>query len=174
MGIKINPRKVRETYLDSIEGSLHQSGVVLFEPDNGSLNINDSYLVLDSELTDVPSKELGEHLNAFTQQKMYMRTVVGRMEIFVEEAKRKYMEVSTPYYKELPPKMAESAKERLIIDEPKVKPAYNEYRDLSLKLSILRAQIENIEDAIFLLSREVTRRSSDFNEENRSYNVGRR
>ena len=41
------------------------------------------------------------------------------------------------------------------------------------KLSILRLQIENIDDAIFLLSREVTRRTNDFSEETRLHNVGR-
>ena len=84
------------------------------------------------------------------------------------------MEVSTRYYKELPPKLAESAKERLVVQEPDVKPLYEEYIDLTKKLSIVKMQVENIEDAIFLLSREVTRRTGDFSDENRAYNVGRR
>ena len=69
--------------------------------------------------------------------------------------------------------MAESAKERLVVQEPQVKPLYEEYIDLTKKLSILRLQIENIDDAIFLLSREVTRRTNDFSEETRLHNVGR-
>ena len=171
---KPNPMRVRESYVQHMEKDLARSGVTLFEPSNGTLDINSDYLTLSAELTDIPSKELGEHLNAFTQQKMYMRTLVGRMEIFVEEAKRKYMEVSTQYYKELPPKLAESAKERLVVQEPDVKPLYEEYIDLTKKLSIVKMQVENIEDAIFLLSREVTRRTGDFSDENRAYNVGRR
>lgn len=56
-----------------------------------------------------------------------MRTLVGRMEIFVEEAKRKYLELSIEYYKDLPAKMAESAKKDLWCKSHKVKPLYEEY-----------------------------------------------
>lgn len=174
MKMKVNPKEIRKSYIQRMEQDLASSGVTLFEPSNGTLNINNDFLTLSAELTEIPSRELGEHLNAFTQQKMYMRTLVGRMEILVEDAKRKYMEVSTEYYKELPAKMAESAKERLISQEPEVKPLYEEYVDLTKKLNMVKIQVENIEDAIFLLSREVTRRTGDFSDENRVHNVGRR
>lgn len=170
---KFNPVKARQSYMQRMEGSLKDKGVTLFEPDNNSLHINSDNLSLPAQITELTAKQLGEHLNAFTQQKMYMRTLVGRMEIFVEEAKRKYLELSIEYYKDLPAKMAESAKERLVVQETQVKPLYEEYIDLTKKLSILRLQIENIDDAIFLLSREVTRRTNDFSEETRLHNVGR-
>ena len=170
---KINPREKRMSYLQTLESGLTKNGVVLFDPENGSLDINEEFLTLSANITDIPSKVLGEHLNAFTQQKMYMRTLVGRMEAFVEEAKRKYMKASNPYYRELSSRMSESAKERFINSEADVYPYYEEYMDLTKQLNMLKMQIANIEDAIFLLSREVTRRTGDFNNENRNHNVGR-
>ena len=38
---------------------------------------------------------------------------------------------------------------------------------------LLEMNIANIEDAIFMISREVSRRTGDFNNENRNYNVNR-
>lgn len=172
--LKPNPKAKRTSYLQSMEGDLKKNGCVFFSPENNTLNIQEEYLAISGSITDMPSKELGECLNAFTQQKMYMRTLVGRMELFVEEARRKYLSASNPYYKEMNGRMSESAKERLINEEPDVKPLYEEYTDLSKKLLLLKLQVENIEDAIFLLSREVTRRTGDFNDENRNYNVGKK
>lgn len=168
---KVNPKAIQQSYLSKIEGELKDDGVVLFEPENGTLDINEEYLMLPPEITEVPSKYLGELLNAFTQQKMYMRTLVGRMEIFVEEARRAYYHASAPFYRELPDRMSETAKERNVVSEPTVRPHYEEFMDLTKKLNILKMQIANIEDSIFLISREVTRRTGDFTDENRSHNV---
>ena len=68
-------------------------------------------------------------------------------------------------------KMSEKAKERLINQDPKVKEAHELLNDKVNKLNMVSKSIANIEDAIFLLSREVTRRNSDFDNENRSVNV---
>ena len=95
------------------------------------------------------------------------------MECFVEEAKRAYLEVSAELYAEVNQKLSETAKERLICQDVKVKPKYEEYIDLKTRLNMLKLQIENVEDAIFLISREVTRRNGDFSDENRSHNVGK-
>lgn len=174
MATKLSPKAKRKSYLQSIENDLERNGCVFFTPENGRLDIKEDYLSVSGQITDLPSKELGEHLNAFTQQKMFMRTLVGRLEIFVEEARRKYLKKSEPYYRECSGRMSESAKERLVNAEPDVQPSYYEYEDLKKKLMLARLQVENIEDAIFLLSREVTRRNGDFNDENRNYNVGKR
>ena len=170
---KLNLKKIRASYLANMEQSLTDDGVVIFEPDKYNLDIDNEYLTLSADLTDIPSRELGKHLNAFTQQKMYMRTLVGRMECFVEEAKRKYLSVSAELYENINQKLSETAKERIINQDSRVKPYYEEYGDLKQRLNMLKLQVENIEDAIFLLSREVTRRGSDFSDENRSHNVGR-
>ncbi len=171
---KINPRSLHESYLEKIESSLENKGVVFFDPST-TLNITDEYLVLPGEITDVPSRELGEYLNAFTQQKVYLRTLLGRVELLVEEARRKYLEVSEPHYKKYSKdKMSETAKERIINSEAEVTPAYYELMDCKKKQTLIEYSITNIEDIIFMLSREVTRRTGDFSEENRAYNVGRK
>lgn len=171
---KINPREMRQSYLDRIESSLSEKGVVFFDPTN-VLNINEEYLELPAEITEIPSKELGEYLNAFTQQKVYLRTLLGRTELLVEEARRAYYEASEPYYRKYSlDKMSETAKERMITAHPEVKPSYHEYLDCRRKQSLVEYSIANIEDIIFMLSREVTRRTGDFSEESRAYNVGRK
>lgn len=171
---KINPREIRKSYLDKIEDSLTDKGVVFFD-DKNVLNINTKYLELPSEITEVHSRELGEYLNAFTQQKVYLRTLLGRTELMVEKARRDYYEVSSEFYKKYSEgKMSETAKERLINTQPQVMPVYYEYLDYRKKQSLVEYSIANIEDIIFMISREVSRRNGDFSEESRAYNVSRR
>ena len=75
-----------------MEASLEKKGAIFF--DERRLNIAEDFLTLPAEITDVPSKDLGEYLNAFTQQKVYLRTLLGKADILVEEARRAYFEVS--------------------------------------------------------------------------------
>lgn len=170
---KIDPKAIRQTYLDKMEKSLEKEGVVFFDED--MLNIDKDYLILPAEITEVPSKDLGEYLNAFTQQKMYLRTLLGRVEVLMEEARRNYCDVSDPIYRRYSlDKMSETAKDRLVNATESVKPLYHEFMDYKKKYSLVQTAIANIEDAIFMLSREVTRRVGDFNDENRTYNTGTR
>lgn len=171
---KINPREIHKSYLDRMENELEKKGVVFFDA-NTKLNITAEYLELPPEITDVTSRELGEFLNAFTQQKVYLRTLLGRTELLVEEARRAYFDASAELYRKYSlDKMSETAKERLINAHPSVKPAYHEYMDCKKKQALVEYSIANIEDIIFMLSREVSRRTGDFNEENRAHNVSRR
>ena len=173
-GEKINPREMHKSYLDKIENDLCKKGVVFFDADT-NLNISGEYLELPPEITEVSSRDLGEFLNAFTQQKAYLRTLLGRTELLVEEARRKYFEASAePYRKYSLDKMSETAKERMINALPSVQPVYYEYEDCRRKKALVEYSIANIEDIIFMLSREVSRRTADFNEESRAYNVERR
>lgn len=173
-GSKINPRAMHQEYLNRIEKDLTDAGVVFFDTDT-RLNIDDDYLCLPKEITEVPSRQLGEYLNAFTQQKIYLRTLLGRVELLVEDAKRKYMEVSYPFYMQVSStKKSETAKEREVNSNPQVQPYYDDYMDYKRKQTLVEYSINNVEDIIFLISREVTRRTGDFNEENRNYNVNKR
>ena len=103
---KINPREVlqeKRSYGDRVQKELEDQGVDFFRPseDGGSLNIDKDYLTLPQNITDVTAKELGEYLNAFTQQKVYLRTLLGYAELFCEEARRKYQDTSELRYREL-------------------------------------------------------------------------
>lgn len=177
---KVNPKEVlqqRRNYCDSLQKDLEDQGVDFFTPSEsgGSLHINKDYLSLPQNITEVSAKDLGEYLNAFTQQKMYMRTLVGYAELFCEEARREYLEVSETRYKELlGTKLSETAKEREVNSDPEVRPSYEKYVDYKNKIKLLNFNIQSIEEAIFMLSREVSRRTGDYENERRDYNVQRK
>lgn len=177
---KVNPKEVlkeKRSYSDRIQQELEDQGVDFFRPseDGGSLHIDKDYLSLPQNITEVSARELGEYLNAFTQQKMYMRTLVGYAETLGEEARREYMAVSDSKYKALlGTKLSETAKEREVNSDPNVLPYYERYMDYKTKTRLLNFNIQSIEEAIFMLSREVSRRTGDYENENRSYNVSRK
>lgn len=168
---KIDPKAIQKSYLERMESSLEEKGAVFF--DERKLNIAEDFLTLPAEITEIPSKDLGEYLNAFTQQKVYLRTLLGRADLLTEEYRRKYLEASDSIYRKYSfDKMSETAKDRLINANETVRPVYYEYVDMKKKYTLLEISISNIEDIIFMLSREVTRRTGDFAEENRAFNVG--
>lgn len=171
---KLNPRQIHQDFLDSLEDDLSEKGVIFYTPD-ANLNIDEEYLVLPREITEVTSRDLGEYLNAFTQQKVYMRTLLGRAELLEEDSRRKYF-ASTEglYHQYSDTKLSETAKDRLINSDEEVMPFFEEYKNAKSRVSLLKSSIENIEDIIFLLSREVTRRNSDFDTEARNNNVNTR
>lgn len=176
---KVNPLqkiKERKSYVDSMQEELENKGVDFFEPsENGSLNIDTDYLTLPAHITEVSTRDLGEYLNAFTQQKMYMRTLLGWAECMLEEAKREYLQKSQQLYRKLSEsKMSEKAKERELNSDPDIFPFYEAYMDRQRSCQLLEFNIGNIEDAIFMISREVSRRTGDFNNENRNFNVNSR
>jgi hypothetical protein len=96
---KINPKHLLTAYQQKIEKSLINKGVILFDNKSGLLNINDEYLVMPDMITDILSRDLGEYLNAYTQNKVYIRTMLGRIELLAEEARRNYFDVSDPLYR---------------------------------------------------------------------------
>lgn len=177
---KINPKEVlqeKRSYCDKMQKELEDQGVDFFRPseEGGSLHIDRDYLSLPQNITEVSARELGEYLNAFTQQKMYMRTLVGYAELFAEESRRKYVAVSESRYRDLlGSKLSETAKEREVNSDPSVLPCYEEYMDYRNKIKLLNFNIQSIEEAIFMLSREVSRRTGDYENERRDYNVQRR
>lgn len=169
---KLNPKKIAKSYMERKEEELNKLGMFSYEPENGTLNINPDLLPIPIDLTDIPSRELGELMNALTQTKMYYRTLLGRQESNVEESRIKYYDASSTQYQELSKsKMSETAKERIINGSDEVRPFYLDYRDQKHKLTLVAYRIQNIEDALFLISREVTRRSADFNDESRVHNL---
>lgn len=173
---KVNPLqkiKERKSYVDSIQEELEEKGVDFFDL-SGSLNIDSDYLTLPAHITDVPAKELGELLNAFTQQKAYMRTLLGWAKVYYDEAQIEYAQKSQDLYRKLSEsKMSEKAKEKEINSDPDIFPYYENMMDKQRACYLLEMNIESIEDIIFMISREVSRRTGDFHEESRNYNVQR-
>jgi hypothetical protein len=182
---KINPKEIREkrnkqqSLADRMEEELEKKEVKFFNPSetNGGLNIDTEYLSLPSDVTGVPSQELGKYMNAFTQQRMYMRTLVGWQEMIIEERKREYYDVSNDKYQELTDnrrKLTETAKEKIVNNDPEIKPLFIAFKDAKKKLRLLELNIDSIDDAVFNISREISRREGDFKKENRNESVQRR
>lgn len=175
---KINPQKMlRDKKKKTLDEQLEDKGVVFFKPTEmeGNLNIDNEYLVLPKDITETTAQELGRYLNAYTQQKMYMRTLIGWQLISLEQAKRTYYDVSIPIYTSLTKKEfpSETSKERFVNNHPQVKEIFRQYRDEERKLDLLNLNLESIEDSIFLISREISRRTGDFNLDRRNDNVQR-
>lgn len=174
---KINPKKIleqRRSIVDTIPEELESKGVIFFKPVemDGTLDIDEEYLSIPKDLTDLPSRELGKYLNAFTQKLVYYRTLIGWQELVVESSKREYYDISTPYYEELTAqKLSETAKDRITNNHEDVKPLFIKYKDEKKKLELLGYAVDSINDAIFSVSREVSRRGADFNVEGRNDNV---
>lgn len=177
---KVNPMKIlkeRISLVDNLEKDLEEQGVVFFKPVEmkGTLNIDTTYLALPKDMTECPSHSLGQYLNAFTQQKMYMRTLIGWQEIIIEECKREYYTKSDEKYRSFSgARLSETEKERRINNDPSIQPFFFKYKDYKKKLLLLELNLASIEDGIFTISREISRRNGDIESENRNYNVSRR
>lgn len=176
---KINPKEIlkeKKSLAEQLSEPLEDKGVIFFVPvDNGgTLNIDIDNLSLPSDLTVVTSRDLGNYLNAFTQQKAYMRTVFSMQCASLEEAKRTYYEHYIEVYRELTeenPKMSEKAKELYCNNHDSVYNSYMEYRNAKEQVDMVDMTIESLTEFIFLISREISRRGADWNDENRISNL---
>lgn len=167
---KINPKAIQKEYANKIEQELSEQGVTFFDESN--LDIDMDYMKLPRELTEVSNKDLGEYLNAFTQQKLYLRTLLGRSEVESDIVAQEYFTAAHPLYRKYSTeKLSEKAKDRIVNADPHVKDYYTKFVDVKRRCSILSKSIENIEDAVFLISREISRRTTDFDMESRNMSV---
>ena len=165
---KPNPKEL----LDRLTGEVESKGVAFFEPKK-NLNIDENHLSLPYDLTECDGVELGRYLNAFTQHRMYMRTIIGWQSVVVEEKKRSYLEHSSSHYSDLTANrnLSETAKDKLINLQDDVYPYYIAYSDEREKLNLMETVLNSIEDGIFLISREISRRNHDWDTETRNENV---
>ena len=170
----IKALRQKGSYLEKMTGEAEQLDIKFFTRDNG-LNIDNDYLSLPKDITSVPSRDLGRYMNAFTQQKVYMRTMENYAELVAEEARRNYVDVSAPYFSDMfGSKVSETAKEREVNSTAEVREAFENWVDCQKKVKMLQSHILSIEEILFMLSREVSRRTGDFNNESRNDNVQRR
>lgn len=167
---KLNPREIQKQYANKVEESLAKEGVIFFNEEN--LDIDMDFMKLPREITEVSGKDLGEYLNAFTQQKLYLRTLLGRTEVELDEASKEYYEKAHPLYKKYSSeKLSEKAKDRMVNADPNVSKFYNIFVEVKRRCTLISQSIENIEDAIFLISREISRRITDYENESRNMSV---
>lgn len=167
---KKSTEKHESILLNNVEKDLEKDGINLFENDN----VDEDYLILPRDLTEVQAKELGRYFNAFTIQKMWVRTVAGRTGLVVREIERKLDIIKSKVYSELPAKMSVKEKELRLTENPQAQNLIEQSSFYSEKLYMLNDYLNNLEDGIFNISREITRRNADFKEYNTEHNLARK
>lgn len=157
--------------LSIVEEDLRNKGVVAF----GNDNLLEEYLQLPADLTEATSQDLGRYLNTFTKQKMYIRTLIGRTGAIFREIDEELNTIRDLVYSELPAKVSVKEKElKLRSHEVYGEDAVELLKNSAIyseKLNMLNLYIANLEDGIFNISREVSRRESDWSNETREYNI---
>lgn len=159
-----------ESMIEALEQELAEEGIELF----GNGNVDDDYLTLPRDITEENSKELGKYFNAFTQQKMWTRTLVGRVGTTIRELKVSLDEMRYDVYRDLPVKMSVKEKELNFAMHLGAKRTLGELVTYEEKYKLLQDYLQNLEDGIFNISREISRRSSDWNDERREENIGKK
>ena len=167
---KIDPKQMLLN--TKLQRELEKKGSVSFSPENGNLEIDAGYLRLPADITLLPTHEVGKHLNAFTQQKMYMRTLHLQMQCLTEDCRRGYDQARYAIASEFSGSKTVTEKDFMVNNDPRVLPSHERWLEAKMKVSMVKDTVDSITDAIFLISREISRRESDFNHERREHNVG--
>lgn len=150
-----------------ITSQLDSEGIKQFD----NVNVNEDYLQLPTFLTEIDSKELGKYFSAFTMQRMWVRTVRGRVKASIKEIEGKLDDIRRTTYAGLPVKMSIKEKEIALLDSNKAISLINERRFLEAKLDIVNDYIDSLEDGIHNISREITRRGKDFDDDGRGRRI---
>ncbi len=163
-----------ESILDQVERDLKRDGIVLFDNEN----ILKDYLRLPADITEVPSKDLGRYFNTMTKQKMWVRTLLGRTGALLRELEEELDDIRDKVYSQLPAKMSIKEKElKLRSGERYGERAIELLQKVAVmqeKRKILVEYLDNLVDAIFNISREISRRESDWNDETRENSIDRK
>ena len=169
---KINPKQILLNH--KLQSELREKHIRVFDDANSShLNIDDKYLTLPYNISDTPIHILGEHMNALTQHKIYLRNVYAEVCCLEVECKWEYNQAKAFVLKDsMYGKMSVTEKELIIGVDPLVMPKYRRYVEIKAKINVLEQSIANVTDAIFMVSREISRRGADFTQERRDMNVG--
>lgn len=157
-----------ESILDTVERELKDDGIILFDNEN----ILEDYLRLPADITEVPSKDLGRYFNTLTQQKVWVRTLLSRVCIMIRELENELDDIRYSIYSELPIKM--SVKEKELQLQGNAKEQLERLNILESKKLMLSNYLESLTDVLFVVSREVTRRESDWNEDKRDNSIYRK
>lgn len=152
---------------DRVMDSLEKDGVNLF----GNDNVDDAYLQLPFDLTEEDSRELGRYFNAFTQQKMYLRGIIARLNAVIRGIASDLTTIRSDVYRELPERTSVKEKELYFSASDEARDKVKELEFYEEKLGVAEAYIESLEDAITLVSREISRRESDWNHSVREENL---
>lgn len=159
-----------ESILDTVERELKDDGIILFDNEN----ILEDYLRLPADITEVPSKDLGRYFNTFTKQKMWVRTLLGRTGALLRELEEELDDIRDKVYSQLPAKMSVKEKELKLRSDERAIELLQKVAIMQEKRKILLDYLDNLVDAIFNISREISRRESDWNDETRENSIDRK
>lgn len=157
--------------LDNVEEDLLKDGIKLFENEN----IMEEFLTLPLDLTEEPSKDLGRYFTTFTKQKMYVRTLLGRTGAMLRVLYEELEEIKDKVFSELPPKMSITEKNLKLRSHERFGERAVELLEkvayLEQKRVMLSDYLDNLIDGIVCISREITRRENDWNDETRENSI---
>lgn len=165
--LKKAPVEVEEnegSILEEVEEELKREGIVPFD----NSNIMEDFLILPADLTVATSQDLGRYFNAFTKQKMYCRTLLGRTSAILREAEEELDGIRESIFFDLPVKMSLKEKELKLRANSRATELLNQVARIQEKKNMLSIYLDNLIDGIFNISREISRRESDMNDEFRS------
>jgi tRNA(Ser,Leu) C12 N-acetylase TAN1 len=146
---------------EQIVSELRKEGIHEFTNED----ISEDYLQLPMFLTELESSELGNYFNTFTKQRMWVRTVRGRLKSYVNDIEYELDRIRLAVYSTLPAKLPNKEKEVAILANERAQELVSRLKHYQSKLFIVDAYLDNLEDAIHNISREITRRQKDFDYE---------
>lgn len=150
--------------LDSVDNFLKENSITAFDKNN----VVEEYLILPQFLTDVESRELGRFFHTFTQQKLWVRTVYSKMNALLMTYQAKLDDRKASLYANLPARMSVTEKELSLQRDKEAREILDEIVKLKIRVDILKNYLENLVDGIFDISREITRRGGDFDDDKRN------
>jgi hypothetical protein len=157
-----------ESLLTKINGELEKDGFLTFTNDT----TDKEYLSLPLHLDEVAPKEITRYLHAYTQQRVYIRSWLSRVNVLLLEAEFDLDKQKVRVYSGLPSSIKSvSEKEIQLFNDEATLVILNNLKELKAKQVMLSDQIKNIEEIIFDVSRELSRRGIDVSTSNREENI---
>lgn len=167
MAIKLKRVKKQSEDVRDVEVELAKEGIHLFTDEN----IMEEYSRLPLDLTEVSSQSLGKYFSTFTKNKMWARTVISRAGIVIKALEEEIDTIKVETFKSLPAKMSVKEKELMLRDDEKCAELLGELAYYQSKLEVLNSHLDNLVDAIFAISREISRRESDWSDAKRENGI---
>jgi hypothetical protein len=134
-------------------------------------SIDAEYLELPTYLDTATTTDLGRYMHTLTQQLCYVRGVQAQIAAYVRIFENELNIEKLRIFKALPARMSITEKELNLLDDDKAKVIIEQLNHYDNKLETLNAYLKNLNDSIFNVSRELTRRIGDGNVFGRNENV---
>lgn len=166
---KASLEEVKESgsILDRLDKYAEENEVIAFNNDN----MDKEYLILPVYLDEVQSKELSRYFHTFTKQRIWVRTLLSRVGALLREKNIALNKLKDEEFSKWPQRMSITEKELKLYNNPETSKILDDLTETQEKYNMLRDYMDNLEDAIFNVSREITRRGADFESNRREDNI---